>query len=109
MSKTVLSLLVARAVADGSLPGLDVPVTAGVPELAARDPRFDAITLAELVDMRSGIAFSPEVPFPWVNQDQPAVYYATDLARTVVERPRITSPPGPFTSRRRHPRPPSAA
>jgi CubicO group peptidase (beta-lactamase class C family) len=97
VSKTVLSLLVARSVADGTLPGLDVPVTAAIPELAARDPRFSAITLADLIDMRSGIAFSQDVPFPWVNQDQPAVYYATDLARTVVDRPMITSPPGLFT------------
>jgi CubicO group peptidase (beta-lactamase class C family) len=97
VSKTVLALLVERSVADGSLRGLDVPVTAAIPELAGRDPRFGAITLADLVDMRSGIAFSQDVPFPWVNQDQPAVYYATDLARTVVDRPVITSPPGPFT------------
>lgn len=97
VSKTMLALLVERSVADGTLPGLDTPVTDGIPELAARDPRFSAITLADLIDMRSGIAFSLDVPFPWVNQDQPAVYYATDLARTVVERPMITSPPGPFT------------
>lgn len=97
VSKTVLSLLVARSVADGTLPGLQMPITTGIPELAGRDPRFGAITLADLVDMRSGIAFSQDVPFPWVNQDQPAVYYASDLARTVVERPVITSAPGPFT------------
>lgn len=92
LSKTVLALLLSR-----ELPDLDAPVTAGVPELARRDPRFGAITLAELVDMRSGIAFTEDVPFPWVNQDQPAVYYATDLERTVVERPVISSGPGPFT------------
>jgi CubicO group peptidase (beta-lactamase class C family) len=97
VSKTVLSLMIARAVADGTLPGLDTPVTTDIPELAGRDPRFSAITLADLIDMRSGIAFSQDVPFPWVDRDQPAVYYATDLARTVVERPAITSPPGPFT------------
>lgn len=97
VSKTVLSLLIARAVADGTLPGLDLPLTRAVPELAARDPRFGAITLAELLDMRSGIAFSPYVPFPFVDQDQPAVYYATDLARTVVEKPVVDGPPGTFT------------
>jgi CubicO group peptidase (beta-lactamase class C family) len=96
-SKTVLSLLIARSIANGTVAGLDTPVTAGVPELAARDPRFGAITLADLIDMRSGIAFSQDVAFPWVNQDQAEVYYATDLARTAVERPAITSPPGPFT------------
>jgi beta-lactamase family protein len=90
VSKTVLSLMIARAAADGTLPGLDRPVTTDIPELAGRDPRFSAITLADLIDMRSGIAFSQDVPFPWVDRDQPAVYYATDLARTVVERPATT-------------------
>jgi hypothetical protein len=36
-------------VADSTLPGLDLPVTAGVPELAGRDPRFGAITLGNLL------------------------------------------------------------
>jgi CubicO group peptidase (beta-lactamase class C family) len=95
VSKTVLSLLVARAVADGHL-DLAAPITRWVPELRHRDARFDRITLADLVDMRSGLGFRDATPFPWVNQDQPAVYYATDLARTVVERPEVESAPGPF-------------
>ncbi|MEQ3552906.1 serine hydrolase [Pseudonocardia nematodicida] len=97
VSKTVLALLISRAVEDGELSGLDLSLGEAVPELTQRDPRFADITLADLVDMRSGITFSESVPFPWVNQDQAAVYYATDLRRTVVERPQVTSTPGPFT------------
>lgn len=78
VSKTVLSLLVAR---EQPLP-YDPPA------------RFADVTIPELLDMRSGIAFSESVPFPWVNQDQAAVYYATDLARTVVEKPVVEGPPG---------------
>lgn len=96
ISKTVLSLLLARAVADGAVQGLDTPVTDGIPELRGKDGRFTAITLADLLDMRSGIAFSERVAFPWVNQDYPAVYYARDLAGTVVRRARIAGPPGGF-------------
>jgi CubicO group peptidase (beta-lactamase class C family) len=96
MSKTVVSLLLARAVAGGKIASLDDPITAHVPALGARDRRFAAITLANLVDMRSGIAFAEETRFPWVNQDAPAVYYASDLASTVIERPRIEKPPGAF-------------
>jgi CubicO group peptidase (beta-lactamase class C family) len=96
ISKTVLSLLLARAVADGTVPGLGVPVTAGLPQLRERDPRFGAITLAHLLDMRSGIAFDEHTSFPWVNRDAPAVYYATDLACTVERRVRIDSAPGTF-------------
>lgn len=95
ISKTVTSLLLARAVAEGRLSLAD-PITAHVPELAARDRRFEAITLAHLVDMRSGIAFDDEVSFPWLSADPPAVYYATDLARTAIERTRIERQPGTF-------------
>jgi CubicO group peptidase (beta-lactamase class C family) len=96
ISKTVLSLLLARAVADRQIGGLDTPVTKGIPELRARDQRFAAITLGDLIDMRSGIAFDERVSFPWVDQDYPSVYYASDLADTVVRRPRIEGPPGRF-------------
>lgn len=96
VSKTVLSLLVSRAVAEGAVASLDEPVTDRIPELLARDRRFAAITLRDLLDMRSGIAFSDEVTFPWVDQDYPRVYYATDLESTIVRRPRIEAPPGGF-------------
>ena len=96
ISKTVLSLVLARAVDDGSISSLDASITDYVPELAERDHRFANITLADLLDMRSGIAFSERVDFPWVDQDAPSVYYASDLARTVVERPTIETSPGPF-------------
>ncbi|GAA2881426.1 hypothetical protein GCM10010517_44340 [Streptosporangium fragile] len=97
VSKTLVSLLVSQAVADGSISGLDLPITQAVPELRARDPRFDAITLGDLIDMRSGIAFSENTSFPWLNRDYPSVYYASDLAKTVVQRPEIAGAPGPFT------------
>lgn len=97
ISKSVLSLLIAREIAAGRIAGWDAPITDFVPELAQRDPRFMDITLDDLADMRSGIAFSQATRFPFVNQDQPAVYYASDLAASVVRRVRITSPPGVFT------------
>jgi CubicO group peptidase (beta-lactamase class C family) len=95
VSKTVVSLILARAAAAGTI-RLGEPITKRLPELRRRDRRFDAITLADLVDMRSGIAFSEEARFPWVDQDAPSVYYATDLARVVLERPRVESAPGAF-------------
>jgi CubicO group peptidase (beta-lactamase class C family) len=96
VSKVLTALLVSRAVAEGRITGLDDSIAAHVPELGARDRRFEGISLRDLVDMRSGIAFDEDARFPWVDQDAPAVYYASDLARTVVERPRIVAPPGGF-------------
>ncbi|GAA1867596.1 serine hydrolase [Pseudonocardia ailaonensis] len=84
ISKTLVSLLASR-----SLP-LDT-------SLGTVDPRFTGITVGDLLDMRSGIAFSPNTPYPWVNTDQAAVYYASDLASTVLRRATVTSPPGVFT------------
>ena len=96
MSKTVVSLLLARAIAERHIASLEDPITRYVPELVERDRRFASITLADLVDMRSGIAFDAETDFPWVDQDAPSVYYASDLWKTVVERPHIEGPPGAF-------------
>ena len=96
VSKTVTALLLARAVAAGKIHSLDDAITNYLPMLRLRDPRFAAITVAALIDMRSGIGFDEDTKFPWVNRDAPAVYYASDLARTVVERPRIVAPPGRF-------------
>lgn len=96
ISKTVLSLLLSRAVADGSVASLDASIADYLPRLAERDRRFADITLADLLDMRSGIAFSEHVNFPWVDKDAPSVYYASNLARTVIERPMVESSPGPF-------------
>jgi CubicO group peptidase (beta-lactamase class C family) len=96
ITKIVTSLLLARAIDSGHIGSLDDAITEYVPELLDRDPRFAEITLANLVDMRSGIGFSESTGFPWVNQDAPAVYYASDLERTVIERPTIAAPPGVF-------------
>jgi CubicO group peptidase (beta-lactamase class C family) len=96
VSKTVLSLAVARAVEQGVISSIDMPITDVIPELGARDPRFRDVSLASLIDMRSGVHFGAETAFPWVNQDQPSVYYATDLRSTVLERTWIETAPGPF-------------
>lgn len=95
ISKTVTALVVARA-ADARAISLAEPITNRLPELARRDRRFDAIALADLIDMRSGLAFSDDDGFPWVNRDPALVYYASDLAGTAIGHARVASPPGPF-------------
>jgi CubicO group peptidase (beta-lactamase class C family) len=97
ISKTIVSLLVSREIAEGRIPNLDVKVTSAIPELRAKDRRFDAISLADLIDMRSGIGFSDDISFPWVNRDYPSVYYSTDLTALITTRPAIATEPGTFT------------
>jgi len=96
VSKSVVALLLARAQAEGRISALDEPVTRYLPELSKRDPRFHSVTLAALLDMRSGIDFDENTRFPWVNRDAPRVYYASDLAQTSLTYPRIAAPPGAF-------------
>lgn len=97
ISKSVMAVVLARAIDDGAIAGWDAPITDLLPELAKRDERFTRITYADLVDMRSGIPFSESADFPWVNQDASRVYYASDLAAAVLRYPTIDSDPGPFT------------
>ena len=97
ISKSVMALLLAQAVESGTISSVDTAITEYVPELAVRDARFADITLRDLIDMRSGIAFDAITHFPWLNQDSPRVYYASDLRNAVIEFPMIESGPGPFT------------
>lgn len=95
VSKSLTSALVGVAAADGVL-RIDDPVTEYLPELRSRDQRFDAITVENLLDMTSGIAYSRDIEFPIVNNDDPLVHYHPDLESIVLERTEIDSPPGSF-------------
>lgn len=90
IAKSVTSALVGAAVADGHLGGPADPITDYLPELAARDPRFKAITVEHLLQMKSGIAFR-DTDAPW--GDKPRAYYHPRL-RQVVLGLEIAGPPG---------------
>src|SRR3954452_18927915 len=96
ISKTVTALLISRAVEAGKMSWKD-PITHWIPELGERDHRFADITLADLVDMRSGIGFRVVARFPWFNEDAPRVYYASDLEAATLDDPAVESAPGTFT------------
>ena len=95
VSKSVTSMLVGLAAADGVL-AIDDHITDYLPELRERDPRFEAITIEHLLDMRSGIAYSRDIRFPIINNEDPLVYYHPDLASVVLERTEIATAPGKF-------------
>jgi CubicO group peptidase (beta-lactamase class C family) len=96
ISKTVTALLLSRAVEAGKMSWED-PITHWIPELGERDRRFADITLADLVDMRSGIGFRVVARFPWFNEDAPRVYYASDVEAATLDDPAMASAPGTFT------------
>jgi hypothetical protein len=81
VAKPVVSALVGIAIAEGHIRTVEDPVTAYLPELAERDPRFSRITLRHLLTMSSGLR----------EQDP---YYDLDLRAVVQEDTEVVEPPG---------------
>jgi CubicO group peptidase (beta-lactamase class C family) len=92
VAKSVLSTVVGAVVAEGHL-DLDDPITDLLPELAARDPRFDEVTLEHLLSMTSGLRYE-ERGLPW--SDDARTYYATDLRELALDDTEVVEPPGRF-------------
>ncbi|NNE59131.1 MAG: beta-lactamase family protein [Hellea sp.] len=96
VSKSAFSIVLGRAIEAGLIEDIDQPITHYLPELEARNSEFSNITLAHLIDMRSGIEYDKSTTFPFYNQDEPLVYYADDLRKNVLKYPEIMEPPGNF-------------
>jgi CubicO group peptidase (beta-lactamase class C family) len=93
VAKSFLSTLVGIAVDERLIDSVEDPVTDYLSELADRDPRFEQITLRDLLTMSSGIRYwETDLPWPWT--DDTATYYGTDLREVALNRTRIEHPPG---------------
>ncbi len=90
-AKSVTSLLVGIALERGHLASLSDPVTRYVPELTARDQRFARLTLAQLLDMRSGLRWRDH---DFITGDKPRAYYEPQLRRLVLEEVGFAEEPG---------------
>jgi CubicO group peptidase (beta-lactamase class C family) len=93
VAKSFLSTLVGIAIDQGFIGDLSDPVTGYLPELAARDPNFERITLRDLLTMSSGLRYEEHsLPLPW--GDDVNTYYATDLRDLALSATQIVEPPG---------------
>ncbi len=94
VAKSFLSTLIGIAIEEGLIVSVDDPVTDYVPELADRDPRFDQITLRDLLTMSSGLRYEEQsVPvFPW--GDDVDTYYGTDLRDLALTSTEVVDPAG---------------
>jgi CubicO group peptidase (beta-lactamase class C family) len=93
VAKSFVSTLVGIAIDEGAIGSVSDPVTDYVPELADRDPRFERITLHDLLTMSSGIRYQEHsLPVPW--GDDINTYYGTDLRDLAVNATEIERPPG---------------
>jgi CubicO group peptidase (beta-lactamase class C family) len=93
VAKSFLSTLVGIAIDERLIASVDDPVTAYVPELTERDPRFERITLRHLLTMTSGLRYEEQsLPLPW--GDDVNTYYGTDLRDLALGATEIVAPPG---------------
>lgn len=89
ISKSVVSLLVGIAQAQGRLRPLDTPLRDFYPEIAAlRSPPASALTLEHLLDMSSGLVWD-EGSLP---NDETRLYWKSDVPRFVLARPTAAAP-----------------
>lgn len=91
VAKSITSLLIGIAIDAGSIRSVNDPVTDYLPELAARDPRFRRLTLAHLLDMKSGLRWRDH---DFITGDKPQAYYHPHLRRLVLEEVEFTHEPG---------------
>ena len=94
VAKSFLSTLVGIAIEEGLIDSVDDPVTEYVPELTEQDPRFERITLRDLLTMSSGLRYDEQsVPvLPW--GDDIDTYYGTDLRDLALSATEVVDPPG---------------
>lgn len=90
MAKTVVSVLLGCAMQDGMIQSLDQPVGDFLPEYKNGD--FAKITLRNLVDMNSGIAFDEDYVNPLAYPAE--AYYGSDLRELTMGYTTVNGPPG---------------
>jgi CubicO group peptidase (beta-lactamase class C family) len=85
-SKSVISTLVGIAIEQKLIPGLDTPIVRWFPELNTdRDPRKAAITIEQLLSMRSGLASTSGGEYGrWVT--------SVNWVRYALSRPLVSAP-----------------
>jgi len=93
VSKSILGLAVAKAIELGFITDIKEPITKYAPELFDRDPDFAKITIGDLLKMKSGIQYSPETSFPWLNRDDVIAYYHPNLKKVALEKTQISGEP----------------
>jgi CubicO group peptidase (beta-lactamase class C family) len=90
VAKAFVSTLVGVAIDKGLIHGVADSITAYLPELARRDPRFNRITVRDLLRMSSGLRYVEDDP----PHDDQRTYMDPDLRRAGLEGSIIVEEPG---------------
>ncbi len=91
VAKSLVSALIGIAISEGGIADVDQPITRCLPELLGNDPRFAAISVCHLQQMRSGIAFDQGYDTPFSETSR--FYLGSSLAAQVTKL-RTARPPG---------------
>ncbi len=98
MAKSFISTLIGFAIEDGYISNINEPITKYIPELKARDIRFEKITIRNLMTMQSGIKYyEGYFPGTWVHlpwHDEAIGYYHPDVRRLLLKNVEIGDEPG---------------
>jgi len=93
ITKSVTSLLIGIALAEGKFPALDSPVFDQFPEFAAlRTAGKSEITFRHLLTMSSGLAWDESLPYSNPANSETRMDEAADPVRYVLEQPLATLP-----------------
>jgi len=98
VAKSFISFLIGAAIDGGLIKSVDESITQYVPELIKRDPRFEKITIRNLLEMRSGIKYNTDflplinIHAPW--NDEVIGYYHPNIRKILLEELEVESEPG---------------
>ncbi|MBN2639498.1 MAG: serine hydrolase [Bacteroidales bacterium] len=98
MAKSFISFLIGAAIEDGLIQSVNDPMTKYIPELKHRDPRFERITIKNLLEMRSGLHYyegyfpGTHIHLPW--HDEAVGYYHPNVRKLLLEKVTIARAPG---------------
>ena len=95
VAKSFTSALIGIAIQEGYINSVDDPITEYLPELAARDPRFNDITVRHLLLMASGLEYTKD-RFAIFNGDDPLTTYYPDQREIALENTKVVDPPGEY-------------
>jgi CubicO group peptidase (beta-lactamase class C family) len=95
VAKSFASALIGIAITEGYIHSVDDPITDYLPELAAREPGFEDITIRHLLMMASGLDYQ-NMRWAILNGDDPLTTYYPDQRKAALEFPQIINSPGEY-------------
>jgi CubicO group peptidase (beta-lactamase class C family) len=98
VAKSFISFLIGTAIDEGVIQNVNDPMTNYIPELKDRDPRFERISIRNLLEMRSGLQYNKSL-LPYLNihapwHDEAVGYYHPDVRKLLLKEVDIESEPG---------------